>query len=89
MYQQTFTDNGHLREQSREAIVLAEIEHLREDERRLERLFSKLEKMPRLRDEFLSQLSELNQRTHRLSRLLDPPRMMPAMALRDTGGSVA
>jgi hypothetical protein len=55
-----------------EAILVSELEMLREGEERLKRLYPQLPKKPHLRDFFLSELSAVKQRTDRLHAVLNP-----------------
>ena len=55
-----------------DAILVSELEALREGEERLKRLYPQLPKKPHLRDFFLSTLSEVKLRTERLNAVLDP-----------------
>jgi hypothetical protein len=55
-----------------DAIVVAEIQMLRNGERRLERLYSDLQAKPQLRNDFLRELAELQLRADRLDAVLNP-----------------
>jgi hypothetical protein len=55
-----------------DAIVVAEIQMLRNGERRLERLYSDLRSKPQLRDDFVRELAELQLRAARLDAVLSP-----------------
>jgi hypothetical protein len=55
-----------------DAIVVAEIQMLRNGERRLERLYSDLQTKPQLRSDFLRELAELQLRADRLDAVLSP-----------------
>jgi hypothetical protein len=55
-----------------DAIVVAEIQMLRNGERRLQRLYSDLHAKPQLRTRFLHELAELRLRADRLDAALSP-----------------
>ena len=55
-----------------EAILVSEVEALREGEEHLRRLYRQLRKKPHLRDSFLNKLSEVAQRAERLHAVLNP-----------------
>ena len=55
-----------------EAILVSEVEALREGEEHLHRLYRQLPKNPHLRDSFLNKLSEVAQRAERLHAVLNP-----------------
>jgi hypothetical protein len=55
-----------------DAILVSELEAIREGEKRLTRLYTQLQTKPHLRDRFLDQLSEVQQRTERLHAVLNP-----------------
>lgn len=55
-----------------DAIVVAEIQLLRNGERRLQRLYSDLRAKPQLRPHFLHELTELQLRADRLDAVLNP-----------------
>ena len=55
-----------------DAILVSELELLREGEERLKRLYPQLPKKPHLRDFFLSELSAVKQRADRLHAILNP-----------------
>ena len=55
-----------------EAILVSEVETLREGEEHLKRLYRQLPKKPHLRDSFLNKLSEVAQRAERLHAVLNP-----------------
>ena len=55
-----------------DAIVIAEIQILRNGEQRLERLYSDLQTKPQLRHDFLRELAELQLRADRLDAVLSP-----------------
>jgi hypothetical protein len=61
-----------------DAIVVAEIQMLRNGERHLERLYSDLQSMPQLRNDFLRELAELQLRADRLDAVLNPVGAMNA-----------
>jgi hypothetical protein len=63
-----------------DAIVVAELQKLRNGERRLERLFSDLQSKPQLRNDFLRELAELRLRADRLDAVLSPVAMSPSPA---------
>lgn len=60
------------RQEDFDTVVLFELETLRKSEKRLERLFRKLQRKPHLRESFLAELSEVRQRTDRLHAVLNP-----------------
>jgi hypothetical protein len=60
------------REDDFDAILVAELETLRDGERRLQRLFSRLPNQPQLRDRFLMELAAIQQRAERLDAVLNP-----------------
>ena len=55
-----------------DAIVVAELQLLRSGEQRLERLYSRLQTKPQLRDHFLRELADLQVRADRLDAVLSP-----------------
>ena len=55
-----------------EAILVSEVEALREGEEHLKRLYRQLPKKPHLRDFFLEKLSEVTHRAERLHAVLNP-----------------
>lgn len=55
-----------------DAIVVAEIQMLRNGERRLQRLYSNLQVEPQLRSRFMHELAELQVRADRLDAVLSP-----------------
>jgi hypothetical protein len=55
-----------------EALLVSEVEALREGEEHLKRLYRQLPKKPHLRDFFLEKLSEVAQRAERLHAVLNP-----------------
>ena len=68
------------REDDFDAILVAELETLRDGERRLQRLFSRLRSQPQLRDRFLLELAAIQQRTERLDAVLNPLKFFGAPA---------
>jgi division protein CdvB (Snf7/Vps24/ESCRT-III family) len=68
------------REDDFDAILVAELETLRDGERRLQRLFSRLRKQPQLRDRFLMELATIQQRAERLDAVLNPLQVFNAPA---------
>jgi len=60
------------REDDLDAILIAELETLRDGERRLQRLFPKLRNQPQLRERFLMELAAIEQRAERLDAVLNP-----------------
>lgn len=55
-----------------DAIVVAELQLLRTDEQRLERLYSHLQAKPQLRTHFMRELADLQLRADRLDAVLSP-----------------
>ena len=68
------------REDDFDAILVAELKTLRDGERRLQRLFSRLRKQPQLRDRFLMELAAIQQRAERLDAVLNPLHVFNAPA---------
>jgi hypothetical protein len=71
-----------------DAVLLAELETLRESEQRLERLYRRLRRKPHLRESFLCVLSEVQQRAERLDAVLNPLEFFKAPALPLVGPSL-
>ena len=61
-----------IRQDDFDAILVSELETLRESEKRLERLYSRLGKKPESRLVFLSELAKVQQRAERLHAVLNP-----------------
>ena len=55
-----------------DAVLVSELEALREGEERLTRLYPQLRKKPQLRDRFLSEFAEVKRRAERLHAILNP-----------------
>lgn len=55
-----------------DAILIAELETLRNGEKQLQRLYPQLRNRPELRDSFLRTLFEVRQRAERLNAVLNP-----------------
>lgn len=55
-----------------DAVLVAELETLRNGEKHLQRLYPQLRYRPELRDTFLRTLSEMRQRADRLNAVLNP-----------------
>ena len=55
-----------------ETAVLAELQHLRKCEKRLQTMYPRLESMPQLRGRFVQQLGEMQLRAQRLDAVLNP-----------------
>jgi hypothetical protein len=73
-----------------ENIVITELAYLRESEDRLQRLYTRLGKKPHLRDEFMSELAELQMRADRVDALIDPmPFRNSTAAYNGQGGLIA
>ena len=68
------------REDDFDAVLIAELETLRDGERRLQRLFSRLPSQPQLRDRFLMELAAIQQRAERLDAVLNPLKFFDAPA---------
>ena len=66
------------REDDFDAILVAELETLRDGERHLQRLFSRLGSQPQLRDRFLMELATVQQRAERLDAVLNPLKFFDA-----------
>jgi hypothetical protein len=66
------------REDDFDAILVAELETLRDGEKRLQRLFSRLPSQPQLRDRFLLELATVQQRAERLDAVLNPLKFFDA-----------
>ncbi|HLG99375.1 MAG TPA: hypothetical protein VKX49_23900 [Bryobacteraceae bacterium] len=67
MQRQQTSDSGDF-----EAVLIEEIEILKNSERRLQRLYPHLRTQPQLRDYFLMELSAVRQRADRLNAVLNP-----------------
>lgn len=61
-----------IRENDFDAILVSELETLRERESRLRRLYPQLRKKAQLRELFLYELAEVQRRTQRLHAVLNP-----------------
>jgi hypothetical protein len=61
-----------VRQDDFDSVLLSELEILRESEKHLERLYLQLQRKPHLRESFLCELSEVQQRTERLNAVLTP-----------------
>ena len=55
-----------------DAVLVAELETLRNGEKHLQRLYPQLRHRPELRDTFLRTLAEMRQRADRLNAVLNP-----------------
>jgi hypothetical protein len=55
-----------------ETAVLAELQHLRRCEKRLQNMYPRLKSMPQLRGRFVQQLGEMQLRAQRLDAVLNP-----------------
>ena len=55
-----------------ESAVVAELRQLRRSEKLLQTMYPRLKTMPHLRERFLMQLSEMQQRAQRLDAVLNP-----------------
>jgi ferritin-like metal-binding protein YciE len=55
-----------------ESAVVAELRQLRRTEKLLQTMYPRLKTMPQLRERFLMQLSEMQQRAQRLDAVLNP-----------------
>jgi len=64
--------NNAMQEDDFDAVLVAELESLREGEKRLQRMFPKLRTHPHLRDRFLLELATINERAERLDAVLNP-----------------
>jgi len=69
-----------IREDDFDAILVSELETLRQGEKRLQRLYPKLRKKPQLRESFLRELAEVQQRAERLHAVLNPYEAFEAAA---------
>jgi hypothetical protein len=77
-----------VRQDDFDTVLVAELETLRESEKRLERLYRRLLRKPHLRESFLCELSEVQQRTERLDAVLNPLEFFKAPALPFAGPSL-
>jgi len=68
----TVLNNTTIRPDDFDAILLSELEAVRQGEQRLRRLYPRLGRRPQLREFFLSELSEVQQRARRLHAVLNP-----------------
>jgi ferritin-like metal-binding protein YciE len=55
-----------------ENILLAELQELRRTEKSLEKMYPRLKNKPQLRQHFLEQLADMQQRAYRLDAVLNP-----------------
>jgi ferritin-like metal-binding protein YciE len=55
-----------------ESALVAELQHLRTSERKLQRMYPRLKTAPQLRSEFVEQLAEMQLRAERLDAVLNP-----------------
>ena len=55
-----------------ENILLAELQELRRTEKSLEKMYPRLKSKPQLRQHFLEQLADMQQRAYRLDAVLNP-----------------
>jgi ferritin-like metal-binding protein YciE len=55
-----------------ENILLAELQELRRTEKSLEKMYPRLKSKPQLRQRFLEQLADMQQRAYRLDAVLNP-----------------
>ena len=55
-----------------ESVLVAELEELRRSEKALQKMYPRLKSKPQLRDRFLLQLADMQQRAHRLDGVLNP-----------------
>lgn len=72
--------NAAAREDDFDAVLVAELVTLRDGERRLQRLFSRLRSQPQLRNRFLMELAAIEQRAERLDAVLNPLEFFDASA---------
>jgi ferritin-like metal-binding protein YciE len=61
-----------LRQDEFENVVLAELEELRKTEKALQKMYPRLKTKPQLRNTFLQQLADMQQRAYRLDAVLNP-----------------
>jgi hypothetical protein len=61
-----------IRQDDFDTILVSELETLREGEKRLKRLYRQLGKKPQLREGFLRDLADVQQRVERLHAVLNP-----------------
>jgi len=55
-----------------ETALVAELQHLRTSERKLQRMYPRLKTAPQLRSQFMEQLAEMQLRAERLDAVLNP-----------------
>jgi ferritin-like metal-binding protein YciE len=55
-----------------ESALVAELVELRRSEKALQKMYPRLKSKPQLRERFLEQLAEMQQRAHRLDAVLNP-----------------
>jgi hypothetical protein len=61
-----------IRQDEFENVVLAELQELRKTEKALQRMYPRLKTKPQLRNTFLQQLADMQQRAYRLDAVLNP-----------------
>ena len=61
-----------LRQDEFENVVLSELEELRKTEKALQKMYPRLKSKPQLRNTFLQQLADMQQRAYRLDAVLNP-----------------
>jgi hypothetical protein len=61
-----------IRQDDFDAILVSELEIVRDRERRLKRLYSRLRKKPELREVFVCELAKVQRRAERLHAVLNP-----------------
>jgi len=74
-----------IRQDDFDAILVSELETLREGEKRLRHIYPRLRKKPQLREAFLCELFELQERARRLEAVVSPCEMfLPAGLAKST-----
>jgi ferritin-like metal-binding protein YciE len=61
-----------LRQDEFENVVLSELQELRKTEKALQKMYPRLKAKPQLRNTFLQQLADMQQRAYRLDAVLNP-----------------
>jgi ferritin-like metal-binding protein YciE len=61
-----------LRQDEFENVVLAELQELRKTEKALQEMYPRLKTKPQLRNTFMQQLADMQQRAYRLDAVLNP-----------------
>jgi ferritin-like metal-binding protein YciE len=69
-----------LRQDEFENVVLSELEELRKTEKALQKMYPRLKSKPQLRNTFLQQLADMQQRAYRLDAVLNPTAVQTSVA---------